>query len=93
MSYSTFLKKEISKSSRSLNEIANLLKSHGFKTNKAYLSKLQNGKLPPAGDKLNEALAIVLNIDPVELQVAAYREKIPEDVLKKLQQAPKTNSA
>ncbi|ETT45250.1 hypothetical protein C162_21978 [Paenibacillus sp. FSL R7-269] len=84
MKYSTLLKHSISKERMTLGEIEEKLKNHGQKTNKAYISKLQNGKLPPPGDKLNDALAIVLNIDPIELKVAAYREKIPPEVLKRL---------
>lgn len=90
MVYSTILKNAISKIDLSLTQICNRLESYGLKTNKAHLSKLQNGKLPPAGDRLNEALAIVLGIDPVVLKTAAYKEKIPADVLEKLKE---TNSA
>ncbi|WP_028590313.1 helix-turn-helix domain-containing protein [Paenibacillus massiliensis] len=84
MKYSTLLKHSIEKKSLSLGEVAERLKLIGQRTNKAYISKLQNGKIPPAGDKLNDALAEVLEIDPVELKAAAYLEKIPPDVLKRM---------
>ncbi|GGF72314.1 hypothetical protein GCM10010912_16790 [Paenibacillus albidus] len=84
MKYSTLLKNSINKECLTLGEIEEKLKDSGQKTNKAYISKLQNGKLPPAGDKLNDALAAVLNIDPVELKAAAYREKISSDVLERI---------
>ncbi|MER2107439.1 MAG: hypothetical protein ABS949_10920 [Solibacillus sp.] len=51
---------------------------------KSYLSKLQNNKIPPASDKVNEAIANLLCIDPLELKAAAYVEKIPNDVLEKI---------
>lgn len=84
MKYAEILREAIAKSDLSLSQIARRLNPHGLKTNKATLSKLQNAKLPPAGDKLNAALAIVLEIDPVELKTAAYRDKIPPEVLEKL---------
>ncbi|UFU00334.1 XRE family transcriptional regulator [Radiobacillus kanasensis] len=84
MCYSDVLKKSISRSKMSLSEISLRLQKLGLKTNKAYLSKLQNGKIPPAGDKLNDGLALILNLDPVELKSAAYREKIPKEVLENL---------
>lgn len=84
MPYKDMLKSAIETKEKSLSEIAELLNQHGFKTKKAYLSKLQNGKVPPAGDELNHALALVLEVSPVELKAAAYREKIPADVLAQL---------
>jgi transcriptional regulator with XRE-family HTH domain len=51
-----------------------------------YISRLQNGKNPPAGDELNQALATVLEIDPIEFKAAAYLEKIPDDVLEKIKE-------
>ncbi|MBY0052939.1 XRE family transcriptional regulator [Brevibacillus agri] len=93
MRYSEMLQQAIALKRMSLAEISSLIQERGYKTNKAYLSKLQNGKLPPAGDGLNQVLADVLDIDPVELKAAAYREKIPADVLEKLQAHPKATSA
>jgi transcriptional regulator with XRE-family HTH domain len=81
MNYSELLKESITAVDLSLSQICRRLKAHGLNTNKTHLSKLQNGKLPPAGDKLNEALAKVLEIDPLDLKAAAYSEKIPADVL------------
>ncbi|WP_312145551.1 XRE family transcriptional regulator [Lysinibacillus capsici] len=84
MIYSELLKSAINNSRLSLNEISQELKESGFSADKTYLSKLQNGRIPPASNKLNEALAKILHIDALELKVAAYREKIPQDVLEKL---------
>lgn len=68
----------------SLSEICAKLQDRGFKTNKGYLSKLQNGKIPPAGDGLNDAISNVIGIDAVKLKTAAYRQRIPHDVLQEL---------
>lgn len=92
MSYSKMMRESIQKSNLSLSKICEMLKPFGFKTNKAYLSNLQNGKLPPGSNSLNEALAQVLGIDPVDLKLAAYQEKIPKDVLKKLTKQTKHTS-
>lgn len=93
MNYSDILREAIERADLTLAQISRRLQAYGLKTNKAQLSKLQNGKMPPAGDKLNEALADLLNIDPIEFKAAAYREKIPAEVLEKLQSHPKASSA
>jgi len=84
MIYSVLLKSAIDNSRLSLSEISHELREFGFSADKTYLSKLQNGRIPPASNKLNEALADILDVDALELKVAAYREKIPKDVLEKL---------
>lgn len=82
--YTKLLKKSIESSGLSLSQICRLLESKGFKPGKSYLSKLQNGKLPPASDTMNKALASVLDIDSVELQASAYVVKISPEVLERL---------
>lgn len=74
----------IKTSGKNLREIANKCRLHGVTVDASYLSKLQTGKKPPASDKLNKVFAIVLNGDYEALTIAAYREKIPANVLKKL---------
>ncbi|MEH7108229.1 XRE family transcriptional regulator [Bacillus sp. JJ1764] len=86
MHYSELLKSAIINADLSLAQISRRLKRIGFKADKGYLSKLQNGKTAPAGDRLNEGLALILNVDPLELKAAAYREKIPTEVLQKLRE-------
>lgn len=81
MRYSSILQKAIDNADLSLAQISRRLEIYGLRTNKAHLSKLQNGKLPPAGDKLNDALANVLKVNSVELKAAAYIEKLPKEVL------------
>ncbi|MED4353630.1 XRE family transcriptional regulator [Schinkia azotoformans] len=92
-SYSELIKNGISKSGHSLSQITKLLKQMDVQVNRGYISKLQNSKSAPASDKVNDALAYVLKIDPIKLKAAAYREKIPPEVLKILQQDPQAQTA
>ncbi|QRG68560.1 helix-turn-helix domain-containing protein [Brevibacillus choshinensis] len=92
--YSELLSLAVSESGLKLNKIAEMIgEITGKSPTNEYLSRLQNGKTAPAGDKLNEAISKVLGIDPIELKAAAYREKIPAEVLAKLQSHPKASSA
>ncbi len=85
MKYAEILKKAISDSGFSLSQLAEKMnESSSVSIHKSYLSKLQNSQIPPAGDRLNEVLAEVLGIDKVELQTAAYKEKLPKYVLERL---------
>ncbi|MCM3274211.1 helix-turn-helix domain-containing protein [Paenibacillus elgii] len=76
-SYKDLLKEYIESSGLSLSQIEQKLREKGLSTNKTYISKLQNGKLPPAGDEINRALADVLGGDAEELVLIAYAEKAP----------------
>lgn len=80
MDYSKTLKNYIRKSGLSLSEISKQLKEKGFSTDKGYLSKLQNGKIPPAKEKLNISLAQILDVPSEKLINAAYLKKAPESV-------------
>jgi len=82
--YSELIRKAIELSDLSLSQICRRLRVFGVNIDKAYLSKLQNNKIPPAGDRINDAIAELLSIDPLELKTAAYLEKIPNDVLEKI---------
>jgi repressor LexA len=84
LTYAEFLNRAIKKSGLSLDQISMKISFSGASASKQYLSRLQNGKTPPAGDKLHDALAEILKVDPVELKAAAYREKIPPEVLVRL---------
>jgi hypothetical protein len=64
----------------SLTQITDELKDKGFSSHKGYISKLQNGKLPPAGEDLNRALADITGGDAQKLIWAAYVEKAPEEL-------------
>lgn len=86
LSYHELLRQYIDNSELSLSQIESKLREKGLATNKAYISKLQNGKLPPAGDEINKALAEVLNGDEEELILISYAEKAPilKEVIEKL---------
>lgn len=85
ISYANILANAIDHSGLTLLQICELVsEKQGNKPAMQYLSRLKNSKVPPAGDKLNDALAEVLNIDPLELKAAAYREKIPLEILNKI---------
>lgn len=86
LTYSQLLARSIEKSGLSLEEISyEVEKLIGSGPTKEYLSRLKNGRISPASDKLNDALAKVLGMDLIEFKTAAYREKIPRDILKNLQ--------
>jgi transcriptional regulator with XRE-family HTH domain len=84
LKYSVLLSNAIQDKNYSLSDLANKLEEFDVKIDKGYLSKLRSGTKSPASDRVNEALAKVLNIDPLELRIAAYKEKIPDDVLERL---------
>lgn len=69
MKYQDIVKKAIHSKRYSLSEVSTRLREQGIRADKAYLSKLQNGKIPAANDEINDALAKVLNIDPIELKI------------------------
>ncbi len=52
------------------------MRSRGFASNKSYISKLQNGIHPPAGEDITRALAEVTGGDVNKLIIAAQMEKL-----------------
>ena len=54
---------------------------------RSVLSKMQNGKYPPAKDEVNIALAEILEIDATELRLAAARELISPELIKLIKKA------
>lgn len=76
MSYSELLKRYISQSKLSLSEIEEHMRSKGFASNKSYISKLQNGIHPPAGEDITRALAEVTGGDVNKLIIAAQMERL-----------------
>lgn len=85
MNYSQLIEEGLKRNNFSLRKLAELIQADSdLKVDHSYLSKLRTGTKPPASDKLNDVLAKVLGIDSVELKTAAYREKIPAEVLEKL---------
>lgn len=82
MRYKDLLKEYIKQSRLTLDEISAKLNKYGLTASKQYLSKLQNGKTPPASEKLNKALAEITGGDSNKLIWAGYIEKAPEDIKK-----------
>ncbi|TVY09904.1 hypothetical protein [Paenibacillus cremeus] len=87
MNYADMIKDYIARSPFSLQVLSNKLKKIGFQVDKAYLSKLQNGKVSPANNELNRAIAELTGNDPELLIRAAYMEKAPEEVKEELNKA------
>ncbi|MCC3381951.1 XRE family transcriptional regulator [Paenibacillus farraposensis] len=85
MSYSTMLKSAIKNADLSLAQICRRVNRFGFKLDPAILSKMQNGKHPPAKDELNIILAQVLGIDAGELRVAAIKQVLPKELIELIQ--------
>ncbi|MBP1309128.1 transcriptional regulator with XRE-family HTH domain [Paenibacillus sp. 1182] len=85
--YSRMLKSAIKRSGMSLTEIEVALRKLDVKTNRSYLSKLQNGNIEPAGDKINIAISSVLHIDPIEFRTLAYLEKIPTEIIEQIKKS------
>lgn len=80
MQYAELLKNYIKKSGYTLDEISEKLQDKGLTATKQYLSRLQNGKNPPASEELNRAIAEVTGGNPDSLIMAGYLEKAPESV-------------
>lgn len=87
MSYSTILKEGISAVSISLTQVCLQLKRKNISLDKAILSKMQNGKFPPAKDQVNIALAEILGIDQTQLRLAAVKESIPKELIQLIKEA------
>lgn len=85
MSYSTMLKESIEKQNVSLTQVLFRLAKRDICMDKSILSKLQNGKLPPAKDEINIILAEILCIDTTEFRIAAAKEIIPDSLFKLIQ--------
>ncbi|MGG1639914.1 helix-turn-helix domain-containing protein [Paenibacillus sp. NRS-1782] len=86
MSYATLLKNAIKDADLSLGQICRRVNRNGLKLHPAVLSKMQNGKHPPARDEVNIALAQVLEIDVGRLRVEAIKQILPKDLIKLIQE-------
>ncbi|WP_312145554.1 helix-turn-helix transcriptional regulator [Lysinibacillus capsici] len=78
MKYAELLQSYIEQSRLTLDEISEKISEKGLSASKQYLSKLQNGKTPPASEKLNSVLAEILDGDADKLDFFAYVEKAPD---------------
>lgn len=88
MSYHEKLASAIQQSGLSLRKISEKCTDGGCNVSQSYLSQLCTGDAKPASDKVNEILGKVLseysNMTSEELIVAAYKERIPPQILEKL---------
>ncbi|MGG3874716.1 hypothetical protein [Brevibacillus laterosporus] len=91
MKYADLLKKYIRESRLTLDEISEILNKLNLTASKQYLSKLQNGRTPPASDELNRALAEITGGDPEPLIISSFTEKAPEEVKKIFTEATHIN--
>lgn len=82
MTYATLLKKAIDKKGLSLTQICFRLAKKEIWLDRAVLSKVQNGKLPPAKDEVNIVLAEILEIDSTQLRIAAVKAIMPDELFK-----------
>jgi transcriptional regulator with XRE-family HTH domain len=91
MTYHEMLKVAVKESGWSMREIARRCTKNGVNVSQPYLSKLCTGEMAPASDKVNKVLgkvlSVVSNISEDDLIIAAYLEKIPEDILEKLRES------
>jgi ribosome-binding protein aMBF1 (putative translation factor) len=87
MNYQSLLKKGIEKKGVSLTQISFRLAKKDICLDKSVLSKLQNGKLLPAKDKINIALAEILDIDINQFRLAAAKEILPKSLFELIKTA------
>jgi ribosome-binding protein aMBF1 (putative translation factor) len=85
--YHALLKRGIEKKGLSLTQISFRLAKKDICLDKSILSKIQNGKLPPAKDEVNIALAEILEIDQTKLRIAAAKEVLPDSLFKLIKTA------
>ncbi|WP_117161189.1 hypothetical protein [Paraliobacillus sp. X-1268] len=86
MRYADLLSAYIKDSGFTLERLSKSLKDKNISVTREHLSRLRNGKVPPAGEELNRALAEVTNGDAEKLNWYAYIEKAPEGFKKVLYQ-------
>lgn len=80
MRYHTILKRGIEKKGLSLTQISFRLAKKNICLDKSVISKMQNGKIPPARDEINIALAEILDIDVTQFRLAAAKEMLPKSL-------------
>lgn len=85
--YAKLLKRGIVKKGLSLNQICFQLAKRDILLDRSLLSKLQNGKIPPAKDHINVALAEIIGINKNELRLAAARETIEPELFELIRNA------
>jgi ribosome-binding protein aMBF1 (putative translation factor) len=87
MDYQTLLKRGIEQKGLSLTQISFRLAKKDICLDKSVISKLQNGKIPPAKDEVNIALAEILDIDIDQFRLAAAKEILPKSLFELIKTA------
>lgn len=80
MPYSRLLKQVIADSGYTNKELLQKCTEEGVKIDKAYLSKLSNGKVPPPSEEVSRAIARICGVDESLLVIEGYVDKAPEEV-------------
>lgn len=83
--YKELLSFHVKKSGLSLRQIAQHCKDRGQKIDSSYISKLQNGHLPPPSEGISKILADVLGGDADTFVYLGYLAKAPYVIRKKLE--------
>ena len=77
MNYSQLISTTIKRSGLTLRDLSNFLMQYNIVINPSYISKMQTGKQIPS-DKINVAMAKILNIPEDQLLFAAAMDKAPK---------------
>lgn len=80
MPYSRLLRKVVAESGYTSKEIIEKCREYGKKIDKAYFSKLLNGKVPPPSEELSEVIARVCNFDERNLILEGFLDKAPKEI-------------
>lgn len=80
MEYADMIKCAITEKGLSLAQVCLRLAKKDIWLDRAVLSKIQNGKLPPAKDHVNIAIAQIIGVDATKLRLAAAREIIDPEL-------------
>lgn len=84
MPFSRLLKKVISDSGKTQKEIIEECRERGRSIDKAYLSKLLNGKVPAPAEELARLLANICNYDERKMVLECYIDKAPKEIFEAL---------
>lgn len=87
MRYHTLLRKGIENKGLSLTQLTFRLAKKNICLDKSVISKMQNGKLPPARDEINIALAEILDLDVTQFRLAAAKEVLPKSLFELIKTA------
>lgn len=80
MPYSRLLRDIVANSGYNSKQIIDECNKRGKKIDKAYLSKLLNGKIPPPSEEVSRVLANICNADERLLVVEGYVDKAPKEI-------------